>query len=82
MRTAVVALGVAAAAALERTRREQAELRHDQAPFVRVLSRAEELERARWPVQGDPGDERPDDSEVLQELAGPFGRLALERFKL
>jgi hypothetical protein len=46
---------------LERTRREQAALCHDQSPFVRILARAEEIER-RWPVQGDPGDERSDDA--------------------
>lgn len=73
--------------ALERTRREQAALAvHDQSPFVRVLARAEELEQGRWPVQGDPGDERPD---VVEGLRGPFGRhepthaeLLASRFRL
>jgi hypothetical protein len=84
---AAAALGpIAAALAAAVSREAQAKLRHDQEPFVRVLARAEELERARWPVQGDPGDERPSDEgeeiNTLEELVGPFGRLALERFKL
>lgn len=82
MKPATLVCPLAAANAAIKARRKQAELRHDQEPFRRVLERAEELERARWPVQGDPGDERPEPGEVLQELAGPFGRLALSRFKL
>lgn len=51
---------------MERLRRLQAQMRHDQGPFhdprvapsyARVLTRAEEIERD-WPVQSDPGDER------------------------